>query len=231
MSLRKAPSTQLIQQPEAFPDPAHTFRNGNAGSPLVNNSTAASGQTTVSDVKDISTYARRIRTALGRSAFAILETAAIVAEARDALDRSGFRELADRLGLSHGTLCKLVAIDSRRDRFVGQEESLPSAWTVLYRLSRLPDEQFEILAASGKLQPKLSERQVSKFVVEGAAADDITRSASDEQAYLAAKIVFPALLSEAVEDGIRRRIIAAVEDEAGVTVKFSERQKLKAGRR
>src|ERR1700751_4278696 len=108
---------------------------------------------------------------------------------------------------------------------------LPSGWTIAYRLSKLSDQQFEAMVAAGKLQPRLSEREVKKFVAQLAAADDVTRSASDELAYLAIKIVFPALVSEAVEDSIKRRIIAAVEDEAGVTVKFSERQKFKPGRR
>jgi hypothetical protein len=54
-------------------------------------------------------------------------------------------------------------------------------------------------------------------------------SAPDEQDYLAAKIVFPAFLSTQREEDLKRKMIAAVEDEAGVTVKFSARQK--SGRR
>jgi len=176
-------------------------------------------------------YASQIRASMGRSFFAVLDTAALVAEAKDALGNAGFRELAETLEQSPGTLSKYVTIHSRRDRFVDREEMLPSGWTVAYRLSKLSDQQFEAMVAAGKLQPRLSEREVKKFVAQLAAADDVTCAASDELAYLAVKVVFPVLLSEVSEDGIRRRIIAAVKDEAGVTVKFSERQKFKASRR
>lgn len=180
--------------------------------------------------KDVGTYASLIRTALGRSARGILETAKLVAEAREALGKLGFRELAEHVGMSHGTLSKWVTIYSCRDRFLRREDALPSAWTVLYRISMLPDLQFETLAASGKLRPELSEKEVSKFAAQRATFD-ATRSASDELAFLSVKVVFPALLSAPREDDLKRKIFAALGDEADVTVKISERRKFKASRK
>jgi hypothetical protein len=177
----------------------------------------------------VSTYASQIRASMGRSVFAVLDTAALVAEAKDALGDAGFRELAKILEQSPSTLNKYARIHSHRDRFAGLEEMLPCRWTVLYGLSRLPDQQFEALAASGQLRPGLSDREIKKFVAQQVATDDAMSSAPDEQDYLAAKIVFPAFLSTQREEDLKRKMIAAVEDEAGVTVKFSARQK--SGRR
>jgi hypothetical protein len=179
---------------------------------------------------DVSSYASRIKHSLGKSIEAILETAEIVAEARAHLDHPRFGKLAEELGTSRGTLSKFVTIHSQRDRFDACRDTLPSAWTVMYRLSKLDDEQFGSLAASGQLQPGLSEKGVSRFVAQGAEAAGAT-PASDQRAYLPVKVFVPALLSPEREDDIRRKIIEAVNTEPDVTVAFSKRLKVKASRR
>jgi hypothetical protein len=45
------------------------------------------------------------------------------------------------------------------------------------------------------------------------------------------KIVFPGTLSPQLEDGIRRKILEAVEDKPEVAVLFSPRRKVQPGRR
>jgi hypothetical protein len=182
-----------------------------------------------SEIKDVTVYASRIRAALGRSVHAILEAAAIISAARDALDHASFRELAERLGMSKGTLSKFITIHSRRHRFVDREESLPTTWTVVYGLSKLPEQRFESLASSGKLQPDLSEKDLNRLVTQRTEAAN--PSASEQQAYLPVKVMVPALLSLEREDDIRRKIIEAVDNEPDVVVLFSGRRKAKASRR
>ena len=179
--------------------------------------------------EEINNRAVAIRAALKKSTESIVEAARLVAEARDALDHSGFRTLAKVLGLSHGTLSKLVTIHSRRERFSGREASLPSSWTVLYQVAKLTDGAFETLAASEKLRPELSEKEVKKFVAQHAAAADVMKSASDELAYVSVTISFPALLSLRREDQIRRKIFEAI-DEPDVAIKISERRKFRKSR-
>jgi len=195
------------------------FPNGNSDQPHFAKSTP----------DDVAIRAKAIRAALRRSTQSIVEAAALVAEARDALDHSGFRALGKVLGLSHGTLSKLVTIHSRKERFAGREASLPSAWTVLYEVAQLTDGAFESLAASDKLRPELSAKEVKKFVAQQAAAADITKSATDELAYLSVTITFPALLSLAREDHIRQRVFEAI-DEPDVAIKVSERRKFRKRR-
>jgi hypothetical protein len=175
-------------------------------------------------------YADRIRTALGRSASAILDTASIIAEARDALDHASFGMLAERVGVSKGTLSKFISIHSRRCRFEDRVASLPTAWTVVYGLSKLPDRQFDSLASSGKLRPGLTEQDVNRFVATHAHAGIRAALASDLQAYLPVKIAVPALLSAEREDDIRRKIIEAIADEPDVVATFAARRKLERRR-
>jgi hypothetical protein len=179
------------------------------------------------DGADVITHAQFIRDAWSRSARAILATAALVFAAWNALDHTGFRRLAKLLGWSHGTLSKFVTIHSACDRFEGREETLPSAWTVVYQVAKLPDAQFKTLAASGKLRPELSEKEVRKFSGPHAALASSTRTAADELAYVSVRVVFPALLSPEREDAIRKQIFAAVGNDANLTVTISQRKKVR----
>jgi hypothetical protein len=206
------------------------FPNGNDPQDGSNPRSKEKSRNVISDVMDVDSYAHQIRVALGRSAHAILETASIVAQARDTLDHASFRQLAKLVGLSHGTISKFVAIHSRRDRFAGREESLPGSWTVIYRLSKLTDGQYETIAAPEKLRPELTEREVSKFVAQNEAANDVSRSAADELACLAVRIVFPALLSLQQEDAIKQKIFEALDGDPALTIRVSERRKFKASR-
>jgi hypothetical protein len=183
-----------------------------------------------SEADRVNYYVNLIRPSLGRSASALLEAAAYISAARCALDHAGFRVLAKRLGISAATLSKFVTIHSGRDRFGGREELMPSAWTVLYQVSKLPDGHFETLAASGKLRPELTEREVKNFVTQREAATPVARPAGDEMAYLAVKITFPALSSLEREDWIRQQVYAALGDADDLTVEVSDRKKLRLKR-
>jgi hypothetical protein len=181
--------------------------------------------------KDVAAYARLIRDAQGRAVENFLAMAALISDAKNNLDHTGFRDLAKILGTSASTLCKFATIDSRRDRFVGREQSLPPAWTVVYELSKLTDGQYETISASEKLRPELTEREIKKFVAQNEAANDVSQSASDELACLSVRIVFPTLRDLQWEDAIKQRIFATVDGDDGITIRVSERRKFKAIRR
>lgn len=175
---------------------------------------------------DISPYVAKIQAARGKSAGAVLELAALIAEAREALDHASFRVLGKAVGLSAATLNKYVTIHSSRDRFKGREAILPPAWTVLYQVSALSDANYESLAASGKLGPELSEKDVKKFVLQRDAAGDLNQCASAQMDYISVKVIFPGLTSLEREDSIRKRIFAALEDEQDISIRVSQRKKL-----
>lgn len=188
---------------------------------------ALDGARPIESLDPVVFYAGQIRSALHRLAPAHMETAELVAQARAALDHASFRTLGKMVGLSASTLNKFVTIHSSRDRFEGREESLPSAWTVLYQVAKLSDAQFETLAASGDLRPELSEKQVKTFAARNEAANDISQFASNELSCLSVRVVFPALTSLAREDSIRQRIFTALENEPDINIRVSERKKFK----
>jgi hypothetical protein len=181
--------------------------------------------------KDVAAYARLIRDAQGRAVENFLAMAGLISDAKNNLDHTGFRDLARMLGTSASTLCKFATIDSRRDRFVGREQSLPPAWTVVYELSKLTDGQYETISASEKLRPELTEREIKRFVAQNEAANDVSRSASDEMACLAVRIVFPAVLSLQQEDEIKKKIFDALDGDPALAIRVSQRRKFKATRR
>ncbi|QOZ42185.1 hypothetical protein XH89_00910 [Bradyrhizobium sp. CCBAU 53340] len=173
---------------------------------------------------DISTFVARIQTVSAKSTRATLELAAIISEAREALDHASFRKLGSAVGLSAATLNKFVTIHSSRDRFVGRERALP--WTVMYQVAKLPDGHYESLAASGKFGPELSEKDVKKFVLQRDAAADLSQCASAQMDYISVKVIFPGLTSLEREDSIRKRIFGALEDDQEISIKVSQRKKL-----
>lgn len=175
---------------------------------------------------DISPYVARIQAARGKSARATLEMAALIAEAREALDHASFRILGKAVGLSAATLSKFVTIHSSRDRLVGRESALPPEWTVMYQVARMSDAHFETLAASGKLGPDLTEKEVKKFMVQREAAETLAGSASERMDYISVKVMFPGLTSLEREDSIRKRIFAALEDDQDISIRVSQRKKL-----
>ncbi|KRP85085.1 hypothetical protein AOQ72_05005 [Bradyrhizobium yuanmingense] len=175
---------------------------------------------------DVSTYIARIQAARGKSARATLKMAALIAEAREALDHASFRKLGKAVGLSAATLSKFVTIHSSRDRLVGRESALPPEWTVMYQVARMPDAHFETLAASGKLGPDLTEKEVKKFMVQREAAGTLAGSASERMDYISVKVIFPGLTSLEREDSIRKRIFASLEDDQDISIRVSQRKRL-----
>jgi transcriptional regulator with XRE-family HTH domain len=82
-------------------------------------------------------HVAHIQDALGRAKLAIFEVAGAIRAARDELgDEIVNSELADRLGMSKGTLSKWLRIASS-DFILSNQNAVPSTFTSLYNLTQL----------------------------------------------------------------------------------------------
>jgi hypothetical protein len=176
--------------------------------------------------RNVEHYAQLIREFQGQSVMAILNVASTVSDARHMLGYASFGALAKELEMPKSTLNKYTTIHSQRERFDGKESVLPPRMVVVYQLSRLKDDEFKALVAAGRLRPALTEKEVRGFIA--GPSDDGEKSAPDQKASLSAKIVFPARFSKRQEEDIKRKVSAAIADEAEVTIDFSERKPVTA---
>src|SRR6185369_3306140 len=72
--------------------------------------------------------------------------------------------LAEQTGWSPATFSKFITIDERRERLTPYVSRLPSAWTVLYNLARLTDDQLSRLDKLRILRPSTRSRDISDFL-------------------------------------------------------------------
>lgn len=100
-----------------------------------------------------------------KSAECILELAGIVAKASE-LPEQELRAFCDEVGLERegSTYRKLRAIGERIDRFEPHAERVPYAWTTLYELAKLSDEEFERVVRSNRLSRTMTAKDLASIV-------------------------------------------------------------------
>lgn len=101
-----------------------------------------------------------------KTAASILELASIVHRANTELSKQEYalflREIkADKSKVSF--LIKLNCIAKKASRFVAIQEKLPAAYTTLYDLSKLTNEEFERAQSEDLITPNLTAAKLSKF--------------------------------------------------------------------
>jgi hypothetical protein len=94
---------------------------------------------------DVREYVVQFNTFLNKSAAAVLEMGRVVYLAGTKLKKLEFAEFcaAVRLGAESSAISKLKTIGKRYDRLVEHQDMLPNAWTTLYYLAKMGDEDFE----------------------------------------------------------------------------------------
>ena len=89
-----------------------------------------------------------------------------LAEARETLNGVDFSLFCDEVGTSKGSLTfsKPLEFADNAVRFQPFVDRLPNTWTTIYKLAKLPDEQFERVSAS--LIPFITAREINQIVGE-----------------------------------------------------------------
>jgi N6-adenosine-specific RNA methylase IME4 len=122
------------------------------------------------NIGDIDGLARAIAAAWTRGVAAILETATLVAQARDSLPDDGWSELIARLpfGPRHAQMLTRIGSDPRLTRHVS---ALPSDIHTLNRLASLSDERFGVLLAAETINPAMDRGDLDTVAKADARAD------------------------------------------------------------
>jgi hypothetical protein len=109
------------------------------------NAITFSAANTTSNLTDTAReYVSQFNTFLNKSAEAVLEMGRIVFEAKDKLDKNEFPVFcaAIRLNAEGSAISKLKTIGGRYSTLSQYKDVLPNAWTTLYYLAKLSEEDF-----------------------------------------------------------------------------------------
>ncbi len=133
--------------------------------PVMKNSKYSSPALTVQSQK-VSSLVNEYSLCVTKTAASILELASIVYRAKNDLSKKEYdlflREIkVDESKTSY--LKKLQCIAQKASRLDAIKERLPAAYTTLYSLSQLTDEEFENVQSKDLITPNLTAAELSKF--------------------------------------------------------------------
>lgn len=108
-------------------------------------------------------YAKRYQTFLNKTAESILALTETVYEARTNLPDDEFEQFKEEVGLkSKATVSKFLAIGEKSYRLKNYADRLPHAWTTLYRLVQLSDDDFSSVEAF--INPDMTAGSINKIL-------------------------------------------------------------------
>ena len=108
----------------------------------------------------------------------LLEVCKVVFKAKEELNRKTFKAFIARVGLtSDGSVSKMVSIGQRYSQFKRHEDSLPSAWTTVYRLTQIDEKTVEELVESEVIHPAVTAAELKPYLPTPAAREVAVRSA------------------------------------------------------
>ena len=95
----------------------------------------------------------------------LLEVCRVVYRAKSELNRKTFKTFVEKVGLtSDGSVSKMVSIGQRYSQFKRHEDSLPSAWTTVYRLTQLDEKTVEQLVESEVIHPAVTVAELKPYL-------------------------------------------------------------------
>jgi hypothetical protein len=100
-----------------------------------------------------SKWIERIKAAWGKQVDSIIETGNLLEAAKGEKDHGEWMNIVKTAGLfSHQTAAKLMKIaDDEKIRNHAPGRNLPNNWTILYELTHLTSEEFDVAIKSGKI--------------------------------------------------------------------------------
>ena len=113
---------------------------------------------------EILAYVDRYQSFLRKTAESILGLAETLVEAEAELNAVDFSIFCDNVGIvkPSPTYSKLKQIGEKSDRFRPFVDRLPNAWTTIYKLSKLPTDQFSRVSAS--LTPFITSKEIDEQI-------------------------------------------------------------------
>lgn len=95
----------------------------------------------------------------------LLETCRVVFRAKTELKRVTFKTFSQKVGLtSDGSVSKMVGIGRRYDQFKRHEESLPCAWTTVYKLTKIDEDTVDRLIESEVIHPAVTAADLAPYL-------------------------------------------------------------------
>lgn len=116
--------------------------------------------------KQVSEFVSQYRICVQKTASSILELAYVLKSAKDTLNKDEFKLFRAEISANakkDSFIKKLNCIADKASRFVAIQEKLPAAYTTLYALSQLTDEEFERAQSEDLIKPNLTAVELSKF--------------------------------------------------------------------
>lgn len=103
-------------------------------------------------------WAARIASAWSKTVQGLLEAGRLIAEAKAILPHGEFLAMVERdLRFGKRTAQMLMKVGAD-ERFAKHASLLPPSWTTLLELTKLPDERFEAMLASGEIHPEMERK-------------------------------------------------------------------------
>ena len=129
-------------------------------------------------------YAERYQNCLNQTAESILALTETVYEAKQSLTDAEFNQFKEEVGLkSKSTVSKFLAIGQNSSRLKGCSDRLPHAWTTLYRLVQLTDDEFSLVENS--ICPEMTGAMINRLLnLPVASSASVTKDLPDVKLYL-----------------------------------------------
>uniref|UniRef100_UPI004047A89C hypothetical protein n=1 Tax=Rheinheimera sp. TaxID=1869214 RepID=UPI004047A89C len=131
-----------------------------------------------SDLSYVDGFVREYFSLREKTLQSLLEICRVVYRAKSELNRKTFKTFIEKVGLtSDGSVSKMVSIGQRYSQFKRHEDSLPSAWTTVYRLTQIDEKTVEELVESQVIHPAVTAAELKPYLPTAAAREVSVMSA------------------------------------------------------
>jgi len=113
---------------------------------------------------NVAKYVTRYRSFAKRTAESIIQLSSTLVDAQDRLSDEEFEVFCTEVGIDRNgsTFRKLQKIGENAVRFAPFLDQMPNAWTSIYRLAKLENEEFDHIASNGTLTPFMTANEISR---------------------------------------------------------------------
>lgn len=133
---------------------------------------------------DVDHYVQRFKSFRKESAAGVINLANVLTEAEGKLTKTEFASFCTEAGVAKGRSNhkKLRTIGKNASRLQPHLEILPHCWTTIYKLAQMQTGKFNELVASGNLSPKMTAKDIGKFLGTPASGEGMNESSKNKDA-------------------------------------------------
>ncbi|ULO25093.1 hypothetical protein [Methylocystis sp. SB2] len=157
-------------------------------------------------------YVQRFNSLRKESAAGVIDIANVLTEAEGKLTKTDFASFCTEAGVAKGRSYhkKLRTIGKNASRLRPHLELLPHCWTTIYKLAQMQADNFRQLVASGTLSPKMTAKDIGKFLGTPASREGMNESSRSKDAGRRVVISFGKL-----DVDTKKRVAAEIFELAG----------------